>query len=152
MTLLATLKSHLTTTVLPSGRTYELLDVPFVGTYKGTLLLLHGFPDSWAGWRHQILSWSKRGYRVLAPSALGYGGTDRPVDPAEFTWKKLADDLFELLKATKGLPEDEKILLVSHDWGAFTGWRFLQWHSDKVKAFCSYVAPFLALHHLGPGR
>jgi pimeloyl-ACP methyl ester carboxylesterase len=63
---------------------------------------------------------------------------DKPTDPAEYTWKKLADDIDALLDVAVG--KDEKVFIVSHDWGAFTGWRYTQWHGDRVKAFCSCVA------------
>ena len=49
------------------------------------------------GWRHQIRPWVQAGYRVIAPDMLGYGQTDKPVAIADYTSKKLADDLAALL-------------------------------------------------------
>lgn len=41
------------------------------------LLLIHGFPDLWYGWRHQIKVFAEKGYRVIAIDCLGYGETVR---------------------------------------------------------------------------
>lgn len=49
------------------------------------------------GWRYQIGPWVRKGARVIVPDMLGYGGTDKPKDPAEYTPKKLCDDLVALL-------------------------------------------------------
>jgi pimeloyl-ACP methyl ester carboxylesterase len=62
-----------------------------------TLLCIHGFPDLWYGWRYQIRPWVNRGYRVIAPDMLGYGGSSKPEDVAEYTTKKLCADLVALL-------------------------------------------------------
>lgn len=62
-----------------------------------TLLCIHGFPDLWYGWRYQIGPWVNRGYRVIAPDMLGYGGTSKPEDAAEYSSKRLCADLAALL-------------------------------------------------------
>lgn len=83
-----------------------------------TLLLIHGFPDFWCaepllrasvwcqvfyflafryGWRDQIGPWVKQGARVVVPDMLGYGGTDKPFEPAEYSTKRLSADLAALL-------------------------------------------------------
>ncbi len=104
---------------LTTGRDYQFVDeVPdnYSDTaYTPTLLCLHGFPDLWQaalspvlylviiqnpgryGWRHQIGPWVRSGYRVVVPTMLGYGETDKPSSPAEYTMKKLCADLVALL-------------------------------------------------------
>ena len=62
-----------------------------------TLLCIHGFPDLWYGWRYQIGPWVSRGYRVIAPDMLGYGGSSKPQDAVEYTTKRLCADLAALL-------------------------------------------------------
>jgi pimeloyl-ACP methyl ester carboxylesterase len=59
---------------LSTGNTYRFIDE---GDKYGstTLLLIHGFPDFSYGWRHQIKPWASKGWRVVAPDMLGYGGT-----------------------------------------------------------------------------
>jgi soluble epoxide hydrolase/lipid-phosphate phosphatase len=49
------------------------------------------------GWRHQIRPWVQAGHRVIVPDMLGYGQTDKPLAVADYTLKKLADDLAALL-------------------------------------------------------
>lgn len=49
------------------------------------------------GWRYQIAPWVEAGYRVVAPDMLGYGGTDKPKDTADYSPKKLSDDLAAIL-------------------------------------------------------
>ena len=49
------------------------------------------------GWRHQIRSWVRRGYRVVVPDMLGYGTTDMPLDSDQYSTKRLTDDLAALL-------------------------------------------------------
>ena len=49
------------------------------------------------GWRYQIGPWTSKGYRVIVPDMLGYGGTDKPLDTIEYTTKRLSDDLAALL-------------------------------------------------------
>lgn len=49
------------------------------------------------GWRYQIRPWVQAGYRVIAPDMLGYGQTDKPRTIADYTLKKIADDLVALL-------------------------------------------------------
>lgn len=58
---------------------------------------MHGFPDLWYGWRYQIGPWVRQGYRVVVPDMLGYGGSDIPDDPSEYSTKKLCADLAALL-------------------------------------------------------
>ena len=49
------------------------------------------------GWRYQIGPWVRRGYRVVVPDMLGYGGTQKPIEASEYTPKKLCADLAALL-------------------------------------------------------
>ena len=50
-----------------------------------------------AAWKYQICSWAEAGYRVVAPDMLGYGQTDKPDGPEEYSLKRLSDDLAALL-------------------------------------------------------
>jgi soluble epoxide hydrolase/lipid-phosphate phosphatase len=61
---------------------------------------------------------------------LGYGGSDAPVDPAQYTTKRLTGDLAALLTAL-GV---NRAVVVGHDWGSFAAGRFALWHPDRVLA------------------
>uniref|UniRef100_A0A453MTP4 AB hydrolase-1 domain-containing protein n=1 Tax=Aegilops tauschii subsp. strangulata TaxID=200361 RepID=A0A453MTP4_AEGTS len=49
------------------------------------VLLLHGFPELWLSWRHQMAALAARGFRALAPDLRGFGDSDAPADPAAYT-------------------------------------------------------------------
>jgi len=64
------------------------------------------------GWRHQIRPWVQAGYRVIAPDMLGYGQTDKPLAIADYTLKKLTDDLAALLD-TVNIPKVVRVILAT---------------------------------------
>ncbi|KAK8608483.1 hypothetical protein V6N13_023905 [Hibiscus sabdariffa] len=94
------------------------------------ILFLHGFPELWYSWRHQLLSLSSLGYRCVAPDLRGYGDTDAPSSAASYTVFHIVGDLVGLLDAL-GV---DRVLLVGHDWGASIAWSFCQLRPDRVKA------------------
>ncbi len=83
-------------------------------------LCLHGFPELWYSWRHQIPLLTRLGYRVWAPDLRGYGETERPTDVAAYAIETLMEDVAGLIDASGA----ESTLLVAHDWGAIIAWYF----------------------------
>ncbi|KAG8770296.1 hypothetical protein FRC12_004374 [Ceratobasidium sp. 428] len=128
---------------LSTGHFYRYVDVhPPQGVETiVTALLLHGFPDSAYGWRRQIKGWSSRGIRLIIPDALGYTGSSQPLNPEEYSSVRQSDD-YEALIRHVGLPEGEKIVLISHDWGAVTAIRLSQFKPNLVKGIVSLGVPF----------
>jgi soluble epoxide hydrolase / lipid-phosphate phosphatase len=91
---------HHRTELLSTGRTYHFVDqlpAKYDPQTTPTLLCIHGFPDLWYGWRHQIGPWCRGGNRIIVPDMLGYGSTDMPLDFKEYSTKRLANDLAALL-------------------------------------------------------
>ncbi|OCH87502.1 alpha/beta-hydrolase [Obba rivulosa] len=130
------------TELLSTGRRYHFVDqIPdnFDAAATETLLLVHGFPDCWYGWRHQIGPWTRQGYRVVVPDMLGYGGTDKPKDAEEYTSKKLCADLAALLDFV-GV---RQAVVIGHDWGSFVVNRFALWQSDRLKALVLLSIPYI---------
>lgn len=82
------------------------------------VLLLHGFPDSWRLWRHQIDALSDAGHRVVAPDLRGFGSTDKPTDVAAYGMRHLVGDVVGLLRVL-GV---DRTAVVGHDWGAGLAW------------------------------
>jgi pimeloyl-ACP methyl ester carboxylesterase len=78
------------------------------------VILVHGFPESWYSWRHQIPALASAGYRVVAPDMRGYGKTDRPAGVERYSIFEIAGDLVGLVAALG----EEQAVLVGHDWGA----------------------------------
>ncbi|KAG6394416.1 hypothetical protein SASPL_145000 [Salvia splendens] len=94
------------------------------------VLFLHGFPELWYSWRHQMLDVAAKGYRAIAPDLRGYGDTDSPPPSAGYTLLHIVGDLVALLDAL-GL---EQVFLVGHDWGAIIAWWFCLLRPDRIRA------------------
>src|SRR3954466_10760159 len=78
------------------------------------VILLHGFPEFWYGWRHQIGPLADAGYRVLVPDQRGYNLSDKPTGIANYAIDTLANDVIGLMQAVG----HDKCDLIGHDWGA----------------------------------
>jgi pimeloyl-ACP methyl ester carboxylesterase len=98
------------------------------------LLLLHGWPQHWWMWRHQIPPLADR-FRVIAPDLRGHGWSDKP--RSSYRMAELADDIVALLDAL-GL---ERVRLVGHDWGAITGLLVAAGHPERVERFVAISVP-----------
>ena len=100
-------------TKLPNGTTYTYVHVLPKGS-KPYLLLLHGWPSSSYDWRHQISYFQDRGYGLIVPDLLGYGGTDKPMEKEAYRLKKMSEEVIGILDAegVKGC------VGVAHDWYA----------------------------------
>jgi pimeloyl-ACP methyl ester carboxylesterase len=108
------------------------IDLAFCDVGSGVpVLLVHGFPDSHAVWRHQIPALVEAGYRVIAPDMRGYGASEAPLGESAYTVDKLVGDLVALLD---GLGID-KVRLVAHDWGAVIGWQLCIRHPQRVDRY-----------------
>ncbi|KAJ9550046.1 hypothetical protein OSB04_022589 [Centaurea solstitialis] len=107
------------------------------------VLFVHGFPELWYTWRHQILYLADHGYRAVAPDLRGYGDTTgAPVnDHTKFTIHHLVADLIGLLDAIT--EQDEKVFVVGHDWGAVIAWHLCMFRPDRIKALVNLSVPFM---------
>ncbi|XP_020101932.1 uncharacterized protein LOC109719578 isoform X2 [Ananas comosus] len=94
------------------------------------ILLLHGFPELWYSWRHQIVGLAARGYRAIAPDLRGYGDTSAPPSVNSYTVFHIIGDVIALLDALE-LPQ---VFVVGHDWGAQIAWTLCMIRPDRVKA------------------
>ncbi|ONK78689.1 uncharacterized protein A4U43_C02F21410 [Asparagus officinalis] len=103
-----------------------------------TVLLLHGFPELWYSWRHQILGLAGKGYRAVAPDLRGYGDSDNPSVVAAYSIFHLVGDLVALIDA---LGQD-KVFVVGHDWGALVAWSLCMFRPDRVKALVNLSVAF----------
>jgi pimeloyl-ACP methyl ester carboxylesterase len=95
------------------------------------VVLLHGFPDSIAMWRHQIPVLVKAGYRVIAPDLRGFGLSEAPEETKAYVVENYVADLASLLDVS-GI---EKVRLVGHDWGAAICWQFCMKYPERVDRF-----------------
>src|SRR5258707_10567603 len=83
---------------------------------KGPLVLMvHGFPESWYSWRHQIKPIAKAGFTACAIDVRGYGGSDRPHPVEAYAMEKMIADVVGVIEK---LSRDEPAILIGHDWRA----------------------------------
>ena len=83
-------------------------------------LCLHGFPECWYSWRHQLPLLAGLGYRAWAPDLRGYGESDRPPRCADYAIETLMEDVAGLIDASGA----RSTLLLAHDWGGVIAWYF----------------------------
>ncbi|KAK9292293.1 hypothetical protein L1049_020257 [Liquidambar formosana] len=102
------------------------------------VLFLHGFPELWYTWRHQILALASLGYRAVAPDLRGYGDTEAPASVAGYTCLHVVGDLIALIEELG----EEQVFVVGHDWGAMIAWYLCLFRPDRVKAFVCLAVPF----------
>jgi soluble epoxide hydrolase / lipid-phosphate phosphatase len=80
-------------------------------SHQPYILFLHGFPSSSYDWRRQFKYFSERGYGIIAPDLLGYGGTDHPSNIDAFRLKNMAEEIVDLLDCL----DIDIVLGVAHD-------------------------------------
>jgi epoxide hydrolase 4 len=112
---------------LPTGLRLHLLEA---GPPDGPLcVLLHGFPESSYGWRHQIGPLATAGLHVVAPDQRGYGRSDKPRGIGAYRMDRLAGDVVGLIEALGA----ERAHVVAHDWGGAVAWYLAAAHPERVE-------------------
>lgn len=116
------------------------------------VLLLHGFPDFWYGWRHQIAPLAGAGFRVVVPDQRGYNTSGKPRGVARYRLRELASDVVAIIEQLGR----RSVYLAGHDWGAIVAWAVAAWHGEKVTRVAilnvphpGVLFPFLLTH---PGQ
>jgi pimeloyl-ACP methyl ester carboxylesterase len=102
------------------------------------VVLLHGFPESWYSWRHQLSALSQAGFHVVAPDQRGYGQTDRPESIDDYTIFHLIGDVIGLLDALG----EEQAVVIGHDWGAPVAWQSALFRPDRVRGVGGLSVPY----------
>ena len=101
------------------------------------VLLLHGFPEFWYGWRNQIPALVAAGYRVVAPDLRGYNVSDKPPGVDSYRSDLLVRDVARLIHV-RG---EERATIVGHDWGGIVAWFFAMSHPQMVGRLAILNAP-----------
>ena len=101
------------------------------------VLLLHGFPEFWYGFRHQIAPLARAGYRVVVPDQRGYNLSDKPRRLAAYRLDRLAADAAALIAASGR----ERAFVVGHDWGAMAAWWLAVLHPERVERLAVLNVP-----------
>lgn len=92
------------------------------------VVLLHGFPEFWYGWRKQIEPLAAAGFRVLVPDQRGYNLSSKPEGVASYALTELVSDVIVIADQLG----QQKILLAGHDWGAAVAWSAALLHPERI--------------------
>jgi len=95
------------------------------------VLLLHGFPETGFGWRHQVPLLLEAGHRVIVPDQRGYGRSDRPRGIRHYRLDRMVDDAVAVLDAVAG---SQAAHVVGHDWGGAVSWALAQHRPEVVRS------------------
>ncbi len=106
------------------------LHVVQAGPEEGPLvILLHGFPEFWYGWKNQIDALAEAGFWVWAPDQRGYNLSEKPMGIEAYSLDTLVADVIGLIDAAGR----QKAVVVGHDWGAAVAWWTAVSYSDRVE-------------------
>ncbi len=106
------------------------------------MILLHGFPENWRSWQHQIPALAAAGFSVLAPDLRGYNESGRPPLRSAYRLRHLVADVAALVRASgRG-----RAHIVGHDWGGILAWTFAGAHPELLDKLVILNAPHLRLY------
>jgi epoxide hydrolase 4 len=100
------------------------------------VILLHGFPEFWYSWRHQLPVLGAR-YHVVAPDMRGYNLSDKPPRVEDYRIEFLVADVLGLIKHFG----KSQAAIVAHDWGAGVAWAVAQRHPEAVSKLAALQVP-----------
>ncbi|MCK6545290.1 alpha/beta hydrolase [Myxococcota bacterium] len=101
------------------------------------VILLHGFPELWYGWRKQLPRLGALGYLAVAPDQRGYGDSDKPRGLSAYVLDELAKDVVGLVDALGR----ERAFVVGHDWGAAVAWYTAMRYPARVERMVAINVP-----------
>ncbi|KAF8995114.1 Alpha/Beta hydrolase protein [Cyathus striatus] len=133
--------SHYKTCKSKRNFTYGYWIVPNPGQGKPSIVLLHGFPSSSLDWDAQFTYFAKKGYGVIAPDLLGYGGTDKPLDIDAYRARGLTQDVVDVLD-NEGI---DTAVFIGHDCGILPLSRMINLYPEKIIA-----SVFISFWYLPP--
>lgn len=104
------------------------------------VVLVHGFPEAWFSWRHQIAPLAAAGFTVCALAVRGYDGSDAPPGVADYDMERMVADVAAWIEA---LSPDGRAVVIGHDWGAAIAWASALVRPDRVRAVAGLSVPYL---------
>ena len=106
------------------------------------VVMVHGFPESWFSWRHQIGPIADAGFTACAIDVRGYGGSGKPKAVADYAMERMVADVAGVIES---LSPGKPAVVLGHDWGAPIVWNTALIRPDRVRAVGALSVP-----HLGP--
>ena len=115
------------------------IDVHIAEQGRGPLvLLLHGFPELWYSWRHQLPALAAAGFHAVAPDLRGYGRSDAPQPVEAYSMRNMTADAAGILDAL-GV---ETAVVAGHDWGAPIAWHCALMYPERFSAVVALSVPY----------
>lgn len=102
------------------------------------VVMVHGFPESWYSWRHQLDALGAAGYRAVAMDVRGYGRSARPASIEAYAMTALVGDVVAVIDEA-GV---EQAVVIGHDWGAPIAWNTALLRPERVRAVAGLSVPF----------
>ncbi len=102
------------------------------------VVMLHGFPELWYSWRHQLPALADAGYHAVAPDLRGYGDTDAPPAIESYSLLNMTADIAGILDALG----EEKAVIVGNDWGANIAWWCARLYPHRFVAVVALNIPY----------
>ena len=100
-------------------KTFKLKNINIFGVEYGEgplIIMVHGWPESWYSWRHQIKPLAKLGYKVIAIDVRGYGQSSKPQEVEKYDMLSLVGDLLDIINEEN----EEQAILIGHDSVSYT--------------------------------
>lgn len=110
------------------------------------VLLIHGWPELWYSWRHQLPVLAAAGYHAIAPDVRGYGQSDCPEPIDAYSLKTMLPDFTGILDALG----EQTAVVVGHDWGAALAWSSAALFPDRYTAVVGMSVPHLGRAPMAP--
>ena len=116
------------------------IDMHIAEAGEGPLVvMLHGFPELWYSWRHQLPALADAGYHAVAPDLRGYGRTDAPPETEAYSMREMTADVVGILDALG----EEQAVVVGHDWGAPIAWTSAILYPQRFRAVVALSVPYV---------
>lgn len=100
------------------------------------VILLHGFPEFWYSWRHQLPTLAED-YHVVAPDMRGYNLSDKPSRVEDYRIEILVEDVHGLIDHFGA----DRAVIVAHDWGAAVAWKVAEKYPERVAKLAIMQVP-----------
>ncbi len=130
---------------MPDFQTLALPDIRLRAAIQGQgplVVLVHGFPESWYSWRHQMAPIAEAGFTACAIDVRGYGGSDKPQPVESYAMARMVEDVAGVIDL---LSPGQKAILIGHDWGAPIVWNSALIRPDRVRAVAGLSVPYLGV-------
>ncbi len=123
------------------------IDINVATVGSGPLMLcIHGWPELWYSWRHQMTHFAARGFTVAAMDVRGYGGSSKPTEIEAYTLTNLCADTAAVIDELGG----GSAIVLGHDWGAPIAYNTARLHPDKVSAVAGLSVPYAPIGENDP--